>query len=205
MAIFRAYIDNGSLRRQPPSDLRRYYNISKEEWLRLSDDIYEALLPALAFQRFVMLSLFVFWVLPFLAFMFFLTVVFTGSAKTLDDEEAFGKLLVIGLSAIVGVGIGCLLVGSILRCLCVDSFLGASLAAVACEFEDRRDRLGDFGDDGENMSIDIRLKPVNILRRALLSWYDVDYVVLVSTRGELEKERIAESSFSFDYTRMFEK
>jgi hypothetical protein len=174
-----APIHDGVLKgKRPPLRLRSYF--STKEWEQFRYEIYEAMLPAIQFQRTVLLALVGFFLMPILSFASLLILLKCDFLILADDQEeevAFQLILVVATCGSLGLGFGCLVLGSFVRSFCIESFVDANLARVVCVFLESRAR-------GKDLIIDIQYAPrstcISYLRRIFLAWCDVEYVLVVS-------------------------
>ncbi|CAB9531430.1 expressed unknown protein [Seminavis robusta] len=167
-------LTDGFLSSGRPEQIRP--RLTSEEWHALRLAIYEAIAPASKFKRLVTVLLTGLFAVPFLAFFFLLVFVLSDFVEFEDGqaEQAFQLLLIVAASGFLGLGVGMLLVASLIRRVCIESYMDVYLAKATFDFETEIDSSG--------IAIDIVMAPAcrKCLRRTFVAWCDVDYILVVT-------------------------
>jgi hypothetical protein len=171
--------------------------LPREEWEKLRYSVYEALLPALNFQRttvYILAGLFAWPVLSFLFLVSFVkTDYLTLQTNTDDNDEGgqdeeylFEMLLIVATLGCLGLAFLVLTIGSLTRRYYVDNFVELSAQRAICDFLEQSRHVSHL------LSLDIQHEDTldapsssssrccSSLRTTFLAWFDVDFVLIIS-------------------------
>lgn len=183
---------DGELRSGRPERIRHL--VTMREWSALKKDVSDALAPAVRFKRLITTLIFIFFAIPVVSFVCLLFLIHS-EVIVLDEagetEAAFKLLLEVVAAGSISLTILILFLASFIRRVCIESYMDVSLAKVVYAFE------CNAGDKG--ISIDIIMSPNCrwCVRRTVLAWCDVDYILLISADNQ-KKDPSAE----LDYHRL---
>lgn len=166
---------DGELRSGRPERIRHL--VTMREWNALKKDVSDAMAPAIRFKRLITTLIFILFAIPVVSFVCLLFLIH-AEIVILDEEgeteAAFKLLLEVVAAGSTSLIILVLLLGSFVRRVCIESYMDVSLAKVVYAFECKA--------GGKGISIDIVMSPNCrwCLRRTILAWCDVDYLLLIS-------------------------